>query len=231
MSHCSTVAYIGMGPAGGFAEFAAVPARHCFALPAELAPRYAAMVEPFAVGLHTVHSAEIELGDDVLIVGAGGVGLTTLVWASRKGAARVTVIDPDSDRLLSASALGATDVHNSVTDAEAGAYDAVIECVGRPELLRASQPALRPRGRVVIAGACADPTPIEPVTALLRELTIRYSVAYTADEFREVIAAFSTGEVDPSMLFGSTFDLAGIGDAFAAVRTGQARGRVAVIPG
>ena len=67
MSHCSTVAYIGMGPAGGFAEFAAVPARHCFALPAELAPRYAAMVEPFAVGLHTVHSAEIELGDDVQI--------------------------------------------------------------------------------------------------------------------------------------------------------------------
>ena len=49
-------------------------------------------------GLHGVHSAEISPGDDVLIVGAGGVGLTTLVWALQKGGARVTVADPDPRR-------------------------------------------------------------------------------------------------------------------------------------
>ena len=77
VAHCPRVQYIGMGPAGGFAEFAVVPARHAFPLPPELPATFAALVEPFAVGLHGVHSAEIRPGDDVLIVGAGGVGLTT----------------------------------------------------------------------------------------------------------------------------------------------------------
>ena len=83
--------YIGMGPdRGGFAEFAVVPARHSFAVPDSLPEHYAALVEPFAVGLHGVHTAEISSGEDVLVVGAGGVGLTTTAWARERerGASR-----------------------------------------------------------------------------------------------------------------------------------------------
>jgi (R,R)-butanediol dehydrogenase/meso-butanediol dehydrogenase/diacetyl reductase len=230
VSHCSQASYIGMGPAGGFAEYAAVPARHCFALPVELPAAYSALVEPFAVGLHGVHSAEIDRGDDVLIVGAGGVGLTTLMWALHKGAARVTVADPDAPRRDSASSMGASDVLAAVSEAEPGAYDAVVECVGRPELVQACQPALRPRGRLVVSGACAEPTTIEPITALLKELTVRYSVAYTTDEFREVVAAFSRGDIDPSPTVGPKFSLHHIAEAFAAVRGAQVQGRVSVTP-
>lgn len=230
VSHCASAGYLGMGPAGGFAEFAAVPARHAFTVPAELPAHYSALVEPFAVGLHGVHSAEVSAGDDVLIVGAGGVGLTTLVWAVQKGAGRVSVADPDPDRRESASALGATDVFAAASDADAGAYDAVIECVGRPELLQACQPALRPRGRIAISGACAEPTAIEPITALLKEITVRYSVAYTTDEFRAVIEAFSSGDVDPAATTGPTFELARIADAFDAVREARVPGRVSVVP-
>jgi len=230
VSHCPKASYIGMGAAGGFAEYAAVPARHCFALQAEVPAHYAALVEPFAVGLHGVHSAEIGPGDDVLIVGAGGVGLTTLVWALYKGGGRVTVADPDPRRRDSASSMGATDVLAAVSQAEPGAYDAVIECVGRPELVQASQPALRPRGRLVISGACADPTTIEPITALLKELTIRYSVAYVPGEFREVSAAFSDGVIDPAPAVGPTFGLDRVAEAFAAVREARAQGRVSVRP-
>jgi len=230
VSHCPSASYIGMGPAGGFAEFAAVPARHAFAVPAELPAACSALVEPFAVGLHGVHGAEITAGDDVLIVGAGGVGLTSMVWALRKGARRVSVADPDPDRRQTAGVLGATDVFASVAEAEPGTYDAVIECVGRPELLQACQPALRPRGRIVISGACAEPTAIEPITALLNEITIRYSVAYTVDEFSEVITAFSNGDVDPAATAGPTFELARIADAFDAVREARVKGRVSVVP-
>ena len=230
VSHCPTARYVGMGPAGGFAEYAAVPARHAFAVPGELPLVYSALVEPFAVGLHGVRSAEVAAGEDVLIVGAGGVGLTTLAWVLMAGGVRVTVADPDPQRRAAAAAMGATDVLASVSDADVGAYDAAVECVGRPELLVACQPAMRARGRIVISGACAEPTAIEPITALLKELTIRYSVAYSIDEFQEVIAAFGSGDIDPAPTIGPSFGLDHIADAFDAVRTGQVQGRVSVSP-
>jgi (R,R)-butanediol dehydrogenase/meso-butanediol dehydrogenase/diacetyl reductase len=230
VSHCAQVQYIGMGPAGGFAELAVVPARQTFAVPVDLPGTFAALVEPFAVGLHGVHSAEISPGDDVLIVGAGGVGLTTLTWALAKGGGRLTVADPDPDRRETALAMGATDVLTAVSEAETSSYDAAIECVGRPELVQACQPALRPQGRLVISGACAEPTSIEPITALLKELTIRYSVAYRPDEFLEVISAFAGGVVDPSTMNGPTFGLHRLAEAFDTVRDARVRGRVLVTP-
>src|SRR5262249_20140076 len=75
VSHCAQTRYLGLGPdSGGFAELAVVPARHAFALPGEMPDVYAALVEPFAVGLHGVHSAQVRPGDDVLVIGSGGVG-------------------------------------------------------------------------------------------------------------------------------------------------------------
>jgi (R,R)-butanediol dehydrogenase / meso-butanediol dehydrogenase / diacetyl reductase len=96
--------------------------------------------------------------------------------------------------------------------------------------VRACQPALRPRGRLVVTGACAEPTTIEPITALLKELTVRYSVAYSTDEFREVIVAFGDGDIDPAPTLGPRFGLDHIADAFAAVREARVQGRVSVTP-
>jgi len=228
VSHCAQARYIGMGPPGGFAEFAVAPARHCFVMPDGVTDTYTALVEPFAVGLHSVHAAEISAGDDVLIVGAGGVGLTTLAWTLKKGAARVTVADPNPGRRAAAATMGATDVLGSAADAMAGAYDAAIECVGRPELVQACQPALRPLGRLVIAGACSELTVIEPVIALLKELTIRYSVCYRPDEFGEVITAFASGVLDPSPMIGPTLGLTQLHEAFDLVRNGSVHARVLV---
>jgi (R,R)-butanediol dehydrogenase / meso-butanediol dehydrogenase / diacetyl reductase len=231
VSHCAQTRYIGMGPAGGFAELALVPARHAFALPADLPASYCALVEPFAVGLHGVHSAAVMPGDEVLIVGAGGVGLTTLVWALQKSGARVTVADPDQRRREFALAMGASDVLAAVSDADAAGYDVAIECVGRAELVQQCQAALRPLGRLVVSGACAEPTPVEPVTALLKELTIRYSVCYRPDEFLEVIDAFASGAVDPGAMIGPTLQLNRIAEAFDLVRNAAVEGRVLVNPG
>jgi threonine dehydrogenase-like Zn-dependent dehydrogenase len=168
--------------------------------------------------------------DEVLVVGAGGVGLTTIAWLSAKGAARITAADPDPERRKLASGMGATDVVGSVADCPPGAYDAAIECVGRPELLQACQAAVGSLGRIVISGACGEAMPIEPVTALLKELTIRFSVCYRPDEFREVIAAFSRGDIDPAPMIGPRLDLDRIAEAFDLVRNAGVHGRVLVSP-
>ncbi len=161
VSHCAQTRYIGMGPAGGFADLAVVPARHAFAMPADLPATYSALVEPFAVGLHGVHSAEVTLGDEVVIVGAGGVGLTTLVWALAKGAVRVTVADPDHRRREFAHAIGATDVLESV-------------CRRRCRGLRRSHRMCRPpRARAGVSGRAAPTRPSRDFRRMRRANTRR----------------------------------------------------------
>jgi (R,R)-butanediol dehydrogenase/meso-butanediol dehydrogenase/diacetyl reductase len=231
VAHCSSVRFIGMGTdAGGFAEFAVVSASHAFALPNELPETYGALVEPFAVGLHGVASAEVSPGDEVLVIGAGGVGLTTVAWARAKGAARLTAADPDPARRDVATTMGATDVLASAADAERDAYDVVIECVGNPELIELGTTLTRPGGRVVVSGACDQPVSVEPVSALLKEITLRFSLAYRPREFREVIDAFADGSIDPTPLLGPAVGLERLGEAFDLVRTAGAGGRVLVFP-
>jgi (R,R)-butanediol dehydrogenase / meso-butanediol dehydrogenase / diacetyl reductase len=231
VAHCASVRFIGMGPdAGGFAELAVVPARHAFPLPAGLPPLASALVEPFAVGYHRAAAAEIGVGDHVLVVGAGGVGLTTTTWACALGASRVTVADPDPKRRDAARSLGATDVLSSVGDASSGHYHAVIECVGKPELVEAGAAAVRPRGRIVISGACERPFTVEPIGGLLNELTYRFSVAYRLSDFAAVIDAFASGTIDASKVVGPTVGLERLGDAFEMVRAASAEGRVLVVP-
>jgi (R,R)-butanediol dehydrogenase / meso-butanediol dehydrogenase / diacetyl reductase len=231
VAHCAQTRYIGMGPdSGGFAELAVIPSRHAFALPDDLPATYAALVEPFAVGLHGVGCAEVSRGEHVLVVGAGGVGLTTIAWARAKGAERVTAADPDPQRQKLAMVMGATDLLASASEAEANGYDVAIECVGRPELLQPCQSAVRRLGRIVISGACAEPIGIEPVTALLKELSIRFSVCYRPDEFRDVIDAFATAAIDPAPMVGPRVGLNRIVDAFDLVRGTDVQGRVLVTP-
>jgi (R,R)-butanediol dehydrogenase / meso-butanediol dehydrogenase / diacetyl reductase len=160
VAHCTEVRFIGMGPdGGGFAELAVVPARHAFELPRQASRALAPLVEPFAVGLHGVATAQVGAGEDVLVIGAGGVGLTTVAWAKAKGAARITVADPEPGRRATALVTGATDVLDEAASAEPGGYDVAIECVGRPELAEVAAAAVRALGRVVIAGAGLDPSP------------------------------------------------------------------------
>ncbi|HUC38300.1 MAG TPA: alcohol dehydrogenase catalytic domain-containing protein [Acidimicrobiales bacterium] len=231
VAHCSSVRFIGMGSdGGGFAEFAVVPARHAFPVPHEIPPLHAALVEPFAVGLHAVNAAEIAPGDEVLVIGAGGVGLTTVAWARARGAGRVTAVDPDAGRREAARATGAHDVLASLDDALREGYDAAIECVGHPELVAAAPASVRARGRVVVAGACDRPIPVEPVAALLKELTFRFSVCYRPSEFRTVIDAFSSGVIDPSTVIGPVVELGRLDEAFDLVRTTGTEGRVLVTP-
>jgi (R,R)-butanediol dehydrogenase / meso-butanediol dehydrogenase / diacetyl reductase len=231
VAHCSAVRFIGMGSdAGGFAEFAVVPARHAFPVPESVSSLYSALVEPFAVGLHAINAAEVDSGDDVLIIGAGGVGLTTLSWAAVRGARRVTAVDPDDARREAATAAGANDVLAAIEEAPRDTYDAVIECVGRPELVELAAASVRARGRLIVAGACDQPFSVEPISGLLKELTIRFSVCYRPSEFRRVIEAFASGEIDPSFVEGPVLSLDQLGEAFSLVQTGGSQGRVLVAP-
>ena len=229
--HCPTAELVGLGGRpGGFADYAVVPASSSFSVPDEVDPRHTALVEPYAVGLHCVQAGRVAAGDDLLVVGAGTVGLTSIAWARQLGAGRITVVDPVADRRGKAEAFGATDALADPREAETNEYDVAIECVGRPGLLDACVDAIRPKGRVVVAGTCVEPDPFWSVAALMKEAIIAFAVYYAPEEFRTVIRAFTDGTLDPGPLVGRRMALAEVNEAFAALAASTVDGKILVEP-
>jgi (R,R)-butanediol dehydrogenase/meso-butanediol dehydrogenase/diacetyl reductase len=230
VAHCRSARAVGLGGSpGGFAEFTVVTPPAAFPLPPDVDPVHGALVEPFAVGLHCIRTAGLERGDDVLVVGAGPVGLTTIAWARAHGASRITAVDPVATRRATAQSMGATDVLASA-ETDGGGYDIAVECAGKPGLLDACVAAVRTKGRVVVAGVCPGPTPLASVPALLKEVSIGFAVYYTTEEFRTVIDAFADGRIDPSPLLSRRFDLSLVNDAFDDLARTAAGAKILIDP-
>jgi 2-desacetyl-2-hydroxyethyl bacteriochlorophyllide A dehydrogenase len=172
----------------------------------------------------------VTTGDDVLVLGAGPVGLTTARWAADLGASRVVVVDPVAERRQLSASFGATAALDPTTEELGRGYDVVIDCVGKPGMLDRCIDAAETKGRIVVAGVCAEPDPYLPVLALLKELTIAFSVYYRPEEFEEVIAAFAEGRIDPGPLVTDTVALDGADSAFDRLATSPTDSKILVDP-
>jgi 2-desacetyl-2-hydroxyethyl bacteriochlorophyllide A dehydrogenase len=230
-AHCAAADLIGVGGSpGGFAEFVRVSAREAFALPDELGDDLGALVEPLAVGLHTVERARLRSGDSVLVVGAGPVGLAVVTWARALGAGEVVVSDPSAERRAAAGVFGASRAVDPTKEPVGGPYDVVFECVGLPGLTDICVKAAKLHGRVVMAGVCGQPDPYMPITALLKELTIDFVVYYTRREFGHVVDALARGAIDPAPFVTQRVSLDGINDAFNRLTVDKEQRKVLVLP-
>lgn len=231
VAHCESAALIGLGAApGGFGELVRVAADLSFPLPESVPVEWGALVEPFAVGLHTARLAEITEGERVLVIGGGPVGLTTAAWARRLGAGSVTVSDPVALRRDAADCFGATAAVDPTKDGLGGPYDVVFECVGKPGLLDAAAGAIDLHGRIVIAGVCGEMDPYLPIVPLLKEATIRFSVYYQPDEFQMVLDAFADGSLDPSPIVTRTIGFGELDATFESLASAPDDLKVLVDP-
>src|SRR5207249_8787295 len=88
---CVALGIVGMTIPGGFAEYVRIPARHCFRVPGNVGFPAAALSEPLGVAVHGVRLAGLEIGQRVLVLGAGTIGLMAVVAARAGGAGEILV--------------------------------------------------------------------------------------------------------------------------------------------
>ena len=236
---CAKLEGIGLGAhTGGYAEYVVADARETFRLPENVATHEGALVEPLAVGLHTVHMAEIRPGDDVLILGAGPVGLATALWARHAGAREIVVSDFVAHRRALVERLGAT----ATIDPAAGevmpaferiagrAPDAIIECIGVPGLIQNVFEMAPVHCRVVIAGVCMKPDTIVPVTAMMRELRVQFVAYYRRSDFAYTLDMLRAERIRPGPMITNVIGLAELPAAFEALRRPSTQCKVIVRP-
>ncbi|MGH7822374.1 MAG: alcohol dehydrogenase catalytic domain-containing protein, partial [Candidatus Binatia bacterium] len=202
---CMQIRGIGLGPVpGAYAELVRVQPANSFPVPAGVGFRDAALVEPLAVGLHGVRRASLRKGDTCVILGAGPIGIATLVWARELGAETV-VSDFSPGRRAMAERLGATvvvDPKNDETGFVAQRLSAdgprvVFECVGAAGLIQSAMSVAPLRAQIVVLGVCMGTDEIFPITGILKELEIDFVLGYTRSEFKETLCALASGRIDP----------------------------------
>lgn len=112
---CRNTMGVGVNRPGAFAEFLSIPADNAFKLPDEVSDDMAAIFDPFGNAVHTALSFDL-VGEDVLITGAGPIGMMAAAVAKHAGARHVVITDINDFRLELAKKMGATRTVNSSTE-------------------------------------------------------------------------------------------------------------------
>ena len=178
---------------GGWAEYLAVPEVNLFPLPSNIAPEDAAIFEPLTVAVHAVvERVPPKLGEGVLILGCGPIGLLTLILAKNAGAKTVyiTGLDRDQSRLELAKSLGGIPINVSHQDAAEIIHqdfptgvDIVYETSGSPVVFDQAIQLTRPGGKIALIGLSGAPATMNTAQIVIRELEFIGSRGYNESTF------------------------------------------------
>ncbi len=229
---------IALDAPGAYAEYIRLRDSQIVLLPDEVSLRDAALLEPLAVGRHAVAEAGPIAGCNVLILGAGPIGLTTAISARLAGARTVVISEPSDSRRVLAERLGATGVIDPRQGPVAEAFariagarpDVIFECVGVPGLIQQAIELAPPRGRVVVVGLNLLDDTVKPGMAIFKEVNLRFVLAYTRADFEDVVGHMAAGRIDADTLITTVVGFDALPDVFEALRQPSGHTKVLVRP-
>jgi threonine 3-dehydrogenase len=178
---CMNTIGVGVDRAGAFADYLAVPAFNVFKLPDAISDEMASILDPLGNATHTALSFDL-VGEDVLITGAGPIGVMAVAIARFAGARHVVITDVNDYRLELARKMGATATLNvtrqSVADTmkslgmEEG-FDVGLEMSGNPSAFHDMLENMHHGGRIALLGILPTDTSIDWTKVIFKGLIIK----------------------------------------------------------
>ncbi|MEB7502890.1 NAD(P)-dependent alcohol dehydrogenase [Arthrobacter koreensis] len=200
---------------GAFAEYVVHPAAFAHPVSGQLSDDAAALLEPLSVALAARAAGEVQLGDKVLIAGAGPIGLLVSAVCALAGA-DVTVTDVRAERLAAAARYGAAHTFTTADAPEpVPEYQVFIDATGAERAVLSGMQRLAPRGRCVLVGMGADTIALPVPLVQGRELRITGTFRY-ANTWPLAISIAEKGLVDLDGLVTSQHGLDDVGAALVA---------------
>lgn len=214
---------------GGYAEYAKAPARNLIKLPNSVPYEAGILACAGSTAYRAVKNVgKVRLGETVMIMGAGGLGLCTLQFARLSGA-KTIVVDVIEEKLKVAKELGADGVinprkHNVLKEVleltKGERVDIVFEFTGRKEAMEAALDSVKRRGRIVVVGYSEDSFNIHPIKLITDEIQMLGSRASTRRETLEALKLVECQKFKLEPLITHTFPLDKINYGFELVREG-----------
>lgn len=210
---------------GTFAEYICLPAYTLVPLPDEISLCHASMMEPLAVGYHAAGNGNFQPGETTAVIGAGPIGLLTILSLKARGAGKVICSDISPARLELAGQLGADVTVNAkekdfvqvVKEQTDGlGADRTIICAGSPESFNQAIQATRSCGDVVLVGMIQTKLEFCPMDIFGRDINIISSYTFT-DEIYQAVDMVAQGKIHLEPIISSIYSLEHGKDAFDAL--------------
>ena len=203
--HCLNLELIGLTRNGAFSRYTIARQDQLVVLPDGIPDEFGALVEPLAVTLHGMRQPGVEIGGDIVIIGAGPIGLSAIATARAIGLAPIYVVEMLPQRSSIAQSMGAdevlnpaeTDVLSAIRELTGGAGTSVaMECVGLEQTMDIAIQATRPGGVALLAGITESISGVDLDAAVRDEKEIRGCIGYFDGEFDAVIDLLATEQLD-----------------------------------
>jgi len=245
-SHCEA-AFMGMigagplaAPHGGFASAIAIDAGRLYAVDVDISDEAAAILEPVTIAVHAVRRTGIRLGDSVVVLGAGPIGLLVLQCARAAGAGVCILVEPQQSRRELGATLGADHTLDPRTTPDiAGAINAIVgnagadvvfECAGISKTVEQAPAYVRRGGTVALVGVPTAPSQFMASEWLFKELRVSTALGYLRDDFEVSKRLVADGRVQCAPLHTATVGLDGLAGAFAELAVEPDQVKVLVDP-
>ena len=215
---------------GAFAEYTSLRPDMVRKLPGNVSFDAGCMVEPSAVSLHAVNLANIKIGDDVLIVGGGIIGLMAAEFAKLAGAGYVAIVETNKKRGRKAVSYGKVNEYFDALKEDTipklltktnGGFDVVIECCGNAPAVTESLMAVKPGGTVVLVGVSMVPVNIPLVMGVMKEVNLKGAIAYTVAEFDTVIKMIAEERINVTKYIDDLVPLERAQESFERLTNGK----------
>ncbi len=190
-SFCENISFSYRVGNGSMADYVIAKTAHVFKLPDELTFEEGCLIEPMSVAMHAVRRADVKIGDKVVVVGCGAIGLLVVALCKLSGAAEIIATDFSQKKLDIAKQFGAThtvlgpnevllDKVNEVTNGKG--VDKSFECVGKQQTFTQATQSIKKNGVATIVGIFEDNNITMPATELItREIKIQGAQSYCWD--------------------------------------------------
>ena len=239
-----TATLIGFSVDGAYAEYIRIPERivrqNMYEIPDHVSFQEAAFTEPLACVINGNDVADINLADNVVVIGAGPIGLLHIQLARARGAKQVIAIDLIEYRLKKALEIGAHSVINAQTEdsvekvktfTDSRGADVVIECVGVPQTWESAIEMISPAGTVVLFGGAPAGTKFSVDTRKMHyeDITIKGIFHHTPVCVKKALDLISSGIVNVKPLITKEMPLNQLENALNEMQKGETI-KIAVIP-
>ncbi|WAM37512.1 NAD(P)-dependent alcohol dehydrogenase [Caldicellulosiruptor acetigenus] len=236
---CPDVKFLATPPVdGALCEYLAVKEDYLFKIPDNIEYDVATLVEPLSVGIHGAIRGNVKLGDNVLILGLGPVGLLTILAVKAFGASQIIAVDVQPLRLNAANELGATHIINAkdsnykqlILEATQNVGpDVTFETAGSKETSRLAFEITKRGGRIVLIGLLPDNEVSVNINSIVDNEYNIYGVFRYANTYRKAIDVLSNNLEKVKKLITHRFKFDEATEAFEFVRENKDKCIKAVI--